>query len=97
MTETSRETNRKEVGVLFINNAVSDAQKHLAVRLNEKGVGTFASKHEIYGVIIEEVHELLHAIQSNEPLEHIQHELRDITIAAIFADACIQADTVNNW
>ena len=95
MSENTIGTNRKFVDEAFLNQAVLSAQKHLAFRLNQKGRGSFASRHEIYGVIAEEVHKLSHAIEANEPLENIQHELRDISVAALFGDACIEARTLD--
>jgi NTP pyrophosphatase (non-canonical NTP hydrolase) len=80
---------------VYINKAFFELQKALAYRLNQKGRGTFASKHEIYGVLAEEMHELLCAIESNVPLKEVQKELRDIAVGCVFGDACIEAGAVD--
>jgi len=109
MAETTNGTNRKDVYERFIIAASVQLQENLrtarwliepihclrSYRLDQKGTGTLASKHEIYGVIAEEVHELLHAIESNKPLEEVQKELMDIAVACIFGAACINAGTVD--
>lgn len=49
----------------------------------EKGVHTFASKHEILGVLEEEYHELCKAIQDNDITE-FEEELMDIMVASFW-------------
>ena len=95
MPETTKDTGRKIVNKDVINSARLETFRELSRRLNQKGFGTLASKHEILGVITEEYHELIHAIESNVPLEQVQKELRDIAVGCIFGDACIMNETVD--
>jgi len=88
-------TNRTIVEDSYIVSATSHVMSELAHQLDIKGRGTLASKHEIYGIIAEEILELLCAIQANEPLEKVQKELQQIAVACIFGDACITAKTVD--
>jgi hypothetical protein len=71
-------------------------QKELARRINEKGAGTFASRHEILGTVTEEYHELEDAvmIKSISGLEDIKDELLDIAVACVFGVTCIDANTL---
>jgi len=63
----------------------------LAYRLNQKGTGTFASSHEVLGVVCEEFRELEDAVQGKEGLGNIKDELLDIAVACVFGAACIDA------
>ena len=62
----------------------------LEARLRQKGKGTFASTHEIYGVIAEEFDELGDELRSNNAAQ-FRNELTDIAVGAIFGIACIDA------
>ena len=62
----------------------------LKKRLQEKGHGTFTSRHEILGTITEEYQELIEAIQKL-PLANVRDELFDIAVACVFGVACIEA------
>lgn len=68
--------------------ALKTLRSNLADRLIEKGECTFASVHEVLGVIDEEQYELLGAIHSNN-MAHTKQELLDIAVACVFAVACI--------
>ncbi len=81
---------REEITSTEISMAVGEVQDWLWVRLKEKGRGSFASTHELRGVIDEEFNELrvaLHAKLQDE----IIHELKDLAVAAIFGLACLRA------
>jgi len=66
----------------------------LEMRLKEKGDGSFASTHEILGVIDEEYNELRTAVHKNS-WDDIVLELEDIAVAAIFSLACVRQQTVD--
>jgi hypothetical protein len=57
-------------------------------KLNKYGYHALASRHEAYGLIAEEVSELLAAIQNNT-LKEVYAEAADIAVAAVYAMASI--------
>ena len=67
----------------------------LLIRLAEKGKGSFASSHEILGIITEEYQELIEAIHSNSGSINVVKELEDIAVACVFACACIKNDKLD--
>lgn len=67
----------------------------LQYRLDTEGDHTYASKHEILGIIEEERHELIEAIQKNESKEVLIEELKDIAVACIFGIASLHSGTVD--
>jgi NTP pyrophosphatase (non-canonical NTP hydrolase) len=79
---------RPRIGGEAIGNAIADLMNCLKIRLTQKGDGAFASPHEVFGVVIEEVLELLLAILNNNP-EAVRRELLDIAVACVFGVACI--------
>ena len=78
----------------FISSALSDVKKKLLQRLKEKGKGTFASSHEIEGILGEEFDEFKQAVHDNAPIS-IRSELADIAVGCIFGIACIDAETMD--
>jgi NTP pyrophosphatase (non-canonical NTP hydrolase) len=77
-----------------IEDATMDIIAHTKEEIKKKGCGTFASTHEILGVIAEEYHELVDAVRSNKVAD-VEEELLDITTACLFAIACINANTID--
>ena len=76
--------------------AVNDLMEKLTKRLNEKGNGSFSSKHEILGVLEEEFHELVDSVRKHgDTSEEIIQELLDIAVGAIFGVACIKTKKVD--
>lgn len=73
-----------------INDAVYRLQKEIARRLNEKGTGSFASRHEIFGVLDEEHDEIRKAVHS-ESNDRLVDELMDKAAGAVIGAACIMA------
>ena len=69
---------------------------HFAIleRLDEHGDHSFASTHEILGVVQEEDLELVEAVRTND-IDKITAELTDIAVAATFALACIRAKGID--
>lgn len=82
---------RLDVPMDTVANAVEDLKKQLVFRLEQKGKGTFASSHEILGIITEEYHELVEAVRlhGDEKARRIKSELMDIAVACVFGAACI--------
>jgi len=83
---------RVQVNQGSIEVAISVFKECLSERLAEKGYGTFASSHEILGVITEEYHELQHAVEANDKRQ-VRHELLDLAVGAIFGVACYDQET----
>lgn len=70
-------------------NAIYDK---LQFRATQKGMGVFASGHEILGVLKEEVQEYqdeVHA-KDNSPTKRVE-ELKDIAVAALWGIASIES------
>jgi len=59
-----------------------------AIKKHRGGDLLFTNHHEAYGVLAEEVHELLHAIQSNDKKE-IADEFMDVMISSFWGFASI--------
>jgi NTP pyrophosphatase (non-canonical NTP hydrolase) len=75
-----------------VNGAISDLQKEIARTINEKDPGSFASRHELEGVLSEEFAELRRAIfKDKRDFRAMRDELLDITVACVFGVACIDA------
>jgi len=87
-------SNRKKLTEAEINSAIYLLQKELAYRLNEKGAGTFSSRHEIQGCVTEEYTELLEALIGNN-VEEYKKELLDVAVSCLFGIACIDAKTID--
>ena len=62
-----------------------------AIRL--KGEGAFASFHEMRGAISEEYQELMDALYQRSSI-HVERELKDLAVVAIFGLACLKAGTL---
>jgi hypothetical protein len=77
-----------------INAAFEVTRKAMTQRLLEKGYGTFTSTHEALGVITEEYHELIEAIQLGKS-ESIYYEFVDVAVGAIFSLACMRTGSMD--
>jgi len=86
-------TNRIKLSVEQCNVAMRLCAAELDYRLNEKGSGTFSSRHEIQGCVTEEYHEAVVALKTND-VEHYKKELLDIAVSCIFGVACIESKTI---
>lgn len=86
---------RKKIKINDVNLAIDDVIAKMFQRLNEKGDGTFASIHEIHGVLQEEMYELEKAIHENLSDKEKIEELADIAVGAIFAIACIKTKSID--
>ena len=87
--------NRKEVSTKALTYALDEAKSELGRRLSEKGYGGFASTHEMFGKLIEEVDELSEALHDNDQ-EQFVAELKDVVVAALFSLASIH-DNTHDW
>jgi hypothetical protein len=73
-----------------VQKAVKMILEALEGRLMQKGKGTFASTHEIYGIIAEEFDELTDELRNNNEL-NFAGELIDIAVGCIFGVASIHS------
>lgn len=74
--------------------AVEKTVEKLRFRLNQKGYGTFASRHEILGVITEEYKEFIDAVHSKN-YEEMKSEIIDLAVGCIFGLACLGENTID--
>lgn len=86
---------RAKLDVGSLERSKKDIWDMVEYRLLQKGEHTYASKHEILGLIEEERHELIEVIQKNEPKEEVIKELIDIAVACLFGVASLHSDTVD--
>jgi hypothetical protein len=87
-------SNRKQIKNGAIDKAIKGFISELNFRLEEKGFGTFSSRHEILGVIDEEILELNEAVRSKN-LDAVRSEMLDIAVGCIFGVACIDSETLD--
>lgn len=90
--------NRTQIGDAAITEAMQELWEQLRRRLEEKGRGTFASKHEILGILQEEMKEVEEAVQRHGGLAAhtmLADELLDLAVGCIFGVACIRAETLD--
>jgi hypothetical protein len=71
--------------------ALSEVRSELDRRVAEKGDGAFASLHEAWGVIDEEIREFKDGVQAKDRL-NAHAELLDIAVAAIVGIASMEAE-----
>lgn len=77
---------RPTVADAFILECLDQVRDKLRAALVKKGPGAFASTHEAYGVIAEEMHELLVELRSASRTD-FYGELQDVACACVFAMA----------
>ena len=81
--------NRLPIDERQVTEAVNALHTRIEERLLQKGRGSFASRHEILGILVEEMHELTEATQHGNATD-LLHELMDVAVGAVFAIACIK-------
>ncbi len=87
-------THRTQVKKYYVNLALTDVHAHLDKVLAKHGHGTFSSKHEILGVLVEEFKEVVDVVREDHDNERLALELLDVAQVAIFGYACIKARTL---
>lgn len=85
--------NRRSITEDEVEKALTVFVKGLHARIKKHGNGSFASSHEILGIITEEYDELKDAVRANDR-DAIIHELLDIAVPAVFAVACLKTGEV---
>lgn len=91
---SGRSEHRTQVPIEVIKAACQHTVIMLWERLEEKGKGSFASRHEILGILEEEVYETTKAVHE-ETLDSLRRELLDVAVTGIFGVACIDAGTLD--
>lgn len=83
---------RQQVARKHIAAGIQDIITKLDMRLNTKGDGQYASRHEIWGIIAEEYDEALDELRINTPegYDNFAKELKDIAVAAMFGYICVK-------
>jgi len=75
----------------YLDEAIVIVRRKIEYRLKQKGSGLFIDKHQIAGIIDEELRELKDGVHSND-LANIESETTDIAVAAIWGLASMIAD-----
>jgi hypothetical protein len=97
MPQSGGKIQRAPIPTLSIEQSVDAFRSKLAYRLAQKGSDTFASKHEIVGILAEEYDELIEElrIDTQEGYNNFAKELLDIGVACIFGHACITSGALS--
>jgi len=85
---------RKSIEQVYVNKAIAQLKEHLIKILDRKGTKTFASRHEVMGLLLEEFNELERANHKDDDVE-FKYELLDLAATAIFAIACVEQETMD--
>jgi len=92
MTDITLTTNHTEKETWkALSDAIDEIKEKVLFRLQTKGSGLFVDKHQCYGILAEEVKELLDALHANNT-DAMKEEVKDIAVAAIWALASMIAD-----
>ncbi len=75
----------------YTDSVMKDIRDALEMRLEEKGYGTYASIHEISGIMDEEVDEMKESVHENDQ-QHLRKELIDIAVTAVWGMVSIDAE-----
>jgi len=87
-------TSRHQVSEESIDIAVNCLAEKLKYRLKEKGYGTFASRHEVLGVVGTEYMELGEAVE-HKTMKDVEEELLDVAVGCVFGVACIKEKSLD--
>ncbi len=90
----SDKNHRQQITQRQAKQADSVVRMKLIDRLNEKGYGALLSRHEILGVLTEEYHEAVKAVES-QSIQDVRDELIDLAVGCIFGIACIEANALD--
>lgn len=86
---------RKELTHSDFVNALEEVDEKLSRRMLQKGMGTYASIHEILGIVQEEVTEYQEEVHAKNDREAQVQELIDIAVGAIWGIASIRSGGVD--
>ena len=95
MSEPTLPTSRPELSAADVDAVFDSLQEALYQKLGSMGQRGYAGKHEILGVLEQEMFELKKAmIEEHFGLNPVKNELLDIAVAAILGVACIRGGIV---
>lgn len=95
MKKRSVKDHRPQISKETIQRAVDKLIDKLYMRLEQKGYGSWLSRHEILGIIAEEsFKEVVDAVHRGS-LEELREELLDVAVGCIFGVACIDNKTLD--
>lgn len=77
-----------------IKESLKQVEQAIFRRMEQKGYGTYASTHEMFGILDEEVNEVRDEIRNNNH-SAICSELIDVAVTAVFGHACIKSEKVD--
>jgi len=83
-------TDRVQISAKQVDACLEVLREEMYKRLQKHGYGSFASNHEIAGVVAEEYHEMMDALKSNDDAKY-RSELLDVAVGAVFGVACMDA------
>lgn len=86
--------NRTPVTKAEIRKSLNELEQALFRRLEQKGYGTYASTHEMFGILDEEVNEVRDELRNNNH-KAICDELIDVAVTAVFGHTCITTSKVD--
>lgn len=86
---------RHQLSRVTLREAVEKVAEKLDYRIQQKGLGTMASKHEILGILDEETYEFRKAVHEKQSTSSLIEELKDIAVAALFGIASLEEQGVD--
>lgn len=95
--QTQSGISRPQVGEEDISKGLRDIYDKLLSRLQKKGHGSYASRHEILGILEEEMMEVKEAIRDDRQLgyDEYQKELLDVAVGALFGYICMNSGYIH--
>lgn len=92
MAPVGSSLNRQEVSLDDIESGLEDIKNKLFSRLKKKGFGSYASRHEILGIITEEYLEAVEAVRDNSVQGFVDYtnESMDVAVAGLFGYICMR-------
>lgn len=93
MAQVATNLNRQPVTTDDITKGIIALTKKLYQRLDQKGSGAYVSRHEILGILTEEMQEVQEAIRDDSSAGYIHYnkELMDVAVGALFGYICIES------
>ena len=91
LAQVGTSLNRQAVTQEDIVLGIIQLETKLTKRLEQKGYGAYASRHEILGILEEEMIEVKEAIREDdqEGHDHYAQELMDVAVGALFGFICL--------
>lgn len=98
MAKLGTKLNRSKVTKDQIEDGLEDIRLMLLARLDKKGRGAYASRHEILGILEEEMIEVKEAIRDDTAGGFLQYkkELLDVAVGALFGFICLDSNHIKS-